>query len=572
MKNNALIAIGVTLGVFFLCCNNQKSSEPITLLYQDESKVIPFIKEYVDQIGPDHPIEIQGIKIFSLKVLPEFYNERNYEPAWEDTVNLITALDIIEGAANEGLDPDDYHFEALKLIWDQVKDVKDTVGLDFRWVAKFDILFTDAMMLYMFHLLDGKVDPETLDVDWNYGFAKTPGDEAEMFDKALNENTLADLVASFRPQSEGYPVLLDELKLLMDLEEHGGWDSIIFTGKVEPGDTSKTIPYIRHRLQMTNDLSDTSDLNGMVYDPDLVSDVKIYQRRHGILDDGIIGQGTIDVLNIPVVEKIDKIRANLERHRWVVRDLTEDFLIVNIAGFELWVYKDAGKIHKTKVMVGKPYHKTPVFKSRMQYIEFNPTWTIPRSITVNETLHKLKKDANYLSRDNMVLLDNSGNVVPASGIDFSQYSGSNFPYVIRQQPGPGNALGEVKFIFPNQYSVYLHDTQSKSLFDKPSKAFSHGCIRVQYPLELATVILEGTDWTREKIDKTIKSEKTIRANLEEPLDVLLLYWTVGNDDDGYVTFLPDIYDRDQAIIDQLNEEFVYGPELYEKYRTDGVEE
>jgi murein L,D-transpeptidase YcbB/YkuD len=291
-----------------------------------------------------------------------------------------------------------------------------------------------------------------------------------------------------------------------------------------------------------------------VYDEALKKDILIFQQQHGLDADGIIGKGTFAALNIPVGEKVDKLRVNLERSRWIVHNLPTNYVIVNIAMFEAYSMKNNELAYRTNVQVGTYYHQTPVFESQMKYIEFNPTWTVPRSIIVNEMIPKIKKDHDYLKDKNMVLLNSSGDIVPFSSVDFDKISAKNFPYLIRQEPGPGNALGEMKFIFPNEYAVYLHDTPSKYLFEKASRSFSHGCIRTQNPKQLAEVLLAGTDWDAKKIQETLDSKVTTRAYFDEPIDVLLLYWTAGVYDGKSIYYFPDIYKRDDPILDRLDKE------------------
>ncbi|MCK5692652.1 MAG: L,D-transpeptidase family protein, partial [Bacteroidales bacterium] len=323
-------------------------------------------------------------------------------------------------------------------------------------------------------------------------------------------------------------------------------------GKIDPGDSDPRISQIRRRLEITGDLSDLNNINSELYDPALKKDILYFQERHGLEADGVIGKASFAAMNVPVDIKINQIRINLERYRWVTHNLSENFIIVNIARYRAYVVKNSERVFETNVQVGTDLNKTPVFKSRLQYIEFNPTWTVPRSITVKEMIPKIKKDHNYLTDRNMVLLDGSGKVVPMSSVDFSGISANNFPYTIRQEPGPGNALGEVKFIFPNKYAVYLHDTPSKYLFGKAKRSFSHGCIRTQNPLDLAEVLLEGSVWDKQKIRETLDSKKTTRALFDEPIDVLLLYWTAGLYQQKSVFFYPDIYERDAQILMKLD--------------------
>ena len=270
--------------------------------------------------------------------------------------------------------------------------------------------------------------------------------------------------------------------------------------------------------------------------------------RHGIDADGKVGPRSLEELNVPVETRIDQIRANLERARWVFRDVEDTYIIVDIAGFHLDLVEDRQIVWSTNVQVGKARHATPVFKSTLKYIEFNPTWTIPPGILRNETLPAIRRDPDYLSRNNMSVVTISGKIVDPTTIDWAATAGKGFPYMIRQEPGTRNALGQVKFIFPNEYMVYLHDTPSKGLFARTERAFSHGCIRTQNPFDFAENLLDGQGWDRARIDQVIESRKTTRVNLEKPVTVMLLYWTADVEADGTVHFRKDVYKRDAPII------------------------
>jgi murein L,D-transpeptidase YcbB/YkuD len=277
--------------------------------------------------------------------------------------------------------------------------------------------------------------------------------------------------------------------------------------------------------------------------------VKRFQERHGIDADGKVGPRSIEEMNIPVEARVDQIRASLERVRWVFRDIQGDYLIVDIAGYNAHLVKHGERIWSTRVQVGKAYHATPVFKDTMRYLDFNPTWTIPPGILRNETLPRIRKDPNTTA----------GKIVDPSTIDWAATATKGFPYMIRQEPGPHNALGRVKFIFPNKYMVYLHDTPSKGLFARTERAFSHGCIRTQNPFELATLLLGDQGWNRARVDQVVASKKNTRVNLEEPITVMLLYWTAEADDEGTVFFRRDVYDRDAPIIKGLDQPFRVDP-------------
>ena len=310
---------------------------------------------------------------------------------------------------------------------------------------------------------------------------------------------------------------------------------------------------------MSGDLKGSKATDPEVFDSELEAAVKRFQRRHGIADDGKVGPRSLEELNVPVEDRIDQIRANLERTRWVFRDVENTYILVNIAGFVLDLVVDGDRVWSTKVQVGKPFHATPVFKSTLRYAEFNPTWTIPPGILRKETLPAIRKDPSYLSRNNMSVVTTSGQIVDPATIDWAATAGGGFPYMIRQEPGTRNALGQVKFIFPNEYMVYLHDTPSKGLFSRAERAFSHGCIRTENPFELAEHLFRDQGWDRERIDQVIASRKTTRVNLEDPVTVMLLYWTADVDEDGTVFFFKDVYGRDARIIKGLDEPFRIDP-------------
>ena len=277
-----------------------------------------------------------------------------------------------------------------------------------------------------------------------------------------------------------------------------------------------------------------------------------FQQRHGLGADGVAGRETFAAMNVTAHARIDQIKANLERSRWVFTDLTGDFIVVNIAGYRAYLVRNTEIVWETNVMVGKTYRKTPVFKASMKYLVLNPTWTVPPGILRKDILPKLKKDPGYLDQKGYLLLDRDGNPVNQDAIDWSSISHRNFPYIVRQPAGPDNALGQVKFIFPNGHFVFLHDTNHRDLFVHRERAFSSGCIRVENPLKLAELVLnDARRWHPAAIQAALDLKKTQTVHLPEPLPVLLLYWTTTVAADGTVGFLKDVYGRDQRIIARL---------------------
>ena len=324
---------------------------------------------------------------------------------------------------------------------------------------------------------------------------------------------------------------------------------------IKPGASDPRIVILRKRLEITGENLDKESAQSEVLDERLADALRRFQKSHGLEGDGTLGPQTLDALNVPVQQRMEQIRINLERARWVLRTIGDEMVIVNIAGFYLRVVLAGKPVWATRVIVGKTYHMTPIFTEQIRHVVFNPDWTVPRSIVRNEIFPKASANPGYLAANNYVLKSGSGVVEPAS-INWSQYTGATFPYGVVQSPGPKNALGLVKFLFPNKFSVYLHDTPSRDLFGKSGRTFSHGCIRVENPMKLAEIILgDRLGWDRARIDSVVKAGKLRQVTLPNPFPVLLLYWTVDPQVDGSAYFYADIYGRDARLLKALNSDF-----------------
>ena len=296
------------------------------------------------------------------------------------------------------------------------------------------------------------------------------------------------------------------------------------------------------------------------FTPVLEAAVKEFQQRHGLDTDGIVGKQTLGSMNVSTKDRIDQIRVNLERGRWVLNDIQDEFLIVNIAGFKAYLVRNNKLIWTSRVIVGRPYRKTPVFKSSIKYMIFNPAWTVPPGILRNDVLPIARKNPFYIREQRFEVLDQQGRQVDPDSVDWSAYTGKNFPYTLQQEPGPDNALGRIKFVFPNSHFVYLHDTPHRELFGREERTFSSGCIRIEKPLELAELLLNDTEkWSRQKIEEAIATNKTQSVYLPHPVTIMLLYWTVIIEPDGIVNFRKDIYNRGNGVLNALNGEFTFQP-------------
>ncbi|MFC1800183.1 murein L,D-transpeptidase [Candidatus Eisenbacteria bacterium] len=507
----------------------------------------------VEQIRRSGEFQIGEDFISAVIVLPEFYENRDFEPAWTERHKVENLLKAIRGIQADGLYPWDYHLEGIERL---LAEEADGGGGESYISADLDMLLTDAILRLAYHMLFGKVDPERLDPNWNLSGEIDGLEPAAGLEKALGSTNLYTFIEEFKPDQHFYLRLKDALASYRGIADMGGWGEVPLGKVLKKSEKDERVPILKERLYLTGDLEDIGNDTSLLFGADLEEAVMRFQTRHGLSADGVVGPRTLEAMNVPVSDRIDQIRVNLERTRWVMQDITETFVIVNIAGFMTY-YVDDSKIQwEGRSQVGKIYRKTPVFKADMKYLVFNPTWTVPPTILAKDVLPAVQKDVSYLERKNMSVLDRSGKAVNPQGIDWAKYDARNFPYVFRQEPGPENALGLIKFIFPNEHSVFLHDTPSKSLFNRDARTFSSGCIRVENPFELAELLLsDQPGWTREKIAAVVESGKTQTVYLTEPVPVLLLYWTAFPGEDGICNFREDVYDRDPAVLKALGDEF-----------------
>ncbi|MBD55917.1 MAG: murein L,D-transpeptidase [Pseudoalteromonas sp.] len=496
-------------------------------------------------IGESHTIEEQ--QIHSPEMTIATYKANGFEQVWADIKYAKQVLNLIAQSELEGLSPNDYHFDTLLALIDEV-DKRGTDAAE----AQFDVLMTDAIMTYAKHLIRGKVNPKQLASTWNYEqFDVSPDAAAASLLKHVKSKSLDKGLNNLKPVLPHYQRLKKGLVFYRELDAKGELPAISLQSKaLKPGQTDPAVPLLKQKLHRLNyytgNLSDASE-----YDDELVDAVKKFQYAHQVDDDGIIGGATLKLLNKDYSEYVNDILVNLERIRWVDNTLTERFLIVNIAGYKLYLFEDNKLKWQTNVVVGRNYTKTPIFKGQMSYIVMNPTWTVPRSIS-GGIIKKMKENPNYLNEKDFVVVDSRRNPVDSESIDWANASRKNFPYWFVQQPSENNSLGQIKFMFPNKYSIYLHDTPAKSLFQQDQRAFSHGCVIVDDPFTLAEKILGTSDnWSRSDIDDTIAAKETKKVSLSKPLDVLLMYWTVsGNDQEG-LHFYSDVYNRDAELLKKL---------------------
>jgi murein L,D-transpeptidase YcbB/YkuD len=495
-------------------------------------------------------------EIYERRVLAEIYERRGFEPAWSGIGRLESLIELVRATAADGLDPEDYHLSDLKYVHNELVGGRQLTSQE---RAALDIGMTDALIRLGYHQRFGKVDPHDLDPTWNFSRELGGRDPASAIQEAIAAPSLTEFRDKYFPRVEIYQRLQTALAEYRRIAKAGGWPQVPDGPTLRSGDSDDRLEVLAERLTVTGDLAEGGTVDLTTYGGELEQAVKAFQERHGLDADGIIGPATLRALNVPVGDRVDQIRVNLERGRWVMDGLSPDFILVNIAGFRAYMFRDWDEQWSTRVVVGKTYRKTPVFRSEMKYVVFNPTWTVPYSIATKDILPQVQRDTSYLTTRNFILKDRSGKVVDIDSVDWGSLSRRNFPYTLVQQPGTSNALGEIKFMFPNKYAVYLHDTPSKSLFGRAERTFSSGCVRVEHPFDFAEQLLGPDGWDAEKIEAERQTREIRTVFLSKPIPVLLLYWTAEVDNDGRVNFYEDVYERDQVILDALDSDFQFRP-------------
>ncbi len=496
-------------------------------------------------------LTVSGIKLGVPEIVRNFYQYNNYQPTWKDKGKIKVLLKHINNSYKLGLSPEDY-------LQNELKSRLNKMFKSDREKAELDILLTDALVRLAYHLKFGKVVPSTLDPDWNVRRAFTSDDQVAKLHYALrSSDKLQQQLEKISNIGPFYQGLIDALARYRDIEVQGGWQPIPAGQTIKPGMSDPRMPLIITRLKIVGDLkTDNSIDDKLLYTSEIEHAVKSFQHRHGLEDDGVIGKSTLEQMNIPLAQRIKQILVNLDRIRWVNDNLGNEFVVVNIAGFQVYYAKDNKIFWHSRTQVGTRYRRTPVFRDEITYVEFNPTWTVPPTILRKDVLPKLKKDRGYLKKKNMRIIDRNGKTIDPNSINWSTITARSFPYMIRQEPGPNNALGRVKIMFPNKHMVYLHDTPSKSKFNRAERAFSSGCVRVQKPFELVELLLKDPQkWNQESFRKILDSKKTRQVNLKQPVPVLLLYFTARMGEQNQVYFFRDVYKRDEKVIKALEQPF-----------------
>ena len=514
------------------------------------------IRDFIDNKEEGSYYKIDNEYLLSGNALPLFYKNRDFASAWSHqgvfSKNGFVLLNYIRHIDQQGLQPEDYHFKPIEDYF--LSLLRRVRPMSEPEMMKVDVLLTDAFLLLGSHLYYGKVNPEIEGANWKMQ-RKDPDlrldQELEM---ALSANDVGRALNMLAPGYRAYWIMQDELAFYLKLNDQL-WPEILTAKPVRPGESSPLITQIRERLvRLRYKLSDTVS---SIYDEELELQVKLFQDDWGLNSDGVIGKSTIEAINSLPNTLIGQLKVNMERYRWLPLRLSGKHIIINIANFRLDMISGTDTLLTMRVVVGKGARATPVFDDRLSYIVFSPTWTIPRTIFREDVYPELLKGPEYLETRSMILLRADGSELPYTDIDWSTVSKDNFPYIVRQSPGSGNALGRIKFMFPNSYNVYLHDTPSRGNFALDARALSSGCIRLEKPFDLALILLsDQPEWTPANIRKAMQQNKEQTVILKIPVDVVITYLTAWSDGKDRIQFRKDVYRRDELVLGALNQKQV----------------
>jgi murein L,D-transpeptidase YcbB/YkuD len=503
-------------------------------------------------------LRVGGETIQAAWSLPRFYQNRGYLPAWIDnhgpTALAGDLLTVLGQSALEGLQPRHYHVAALGKM---LADAREShVPPDPRLLAELDLLLTDAFLIYGAHLAGGSIDSETIDEEWPT--SPRDGGLPQRLEDGLAAGRVVEALWELRPREPGYQRLCDALAALRRLGETGGWPQVPPGPKLQKGDADPRVPFLRLRLGVTGEREGINPSRTVLFDEALAEAVTAFQERHGLEPDAVVGAETLAALNVPVEERTRQVILNLERWRWLPRDLGSRYVLVNIAAFHLSLVENSRPVLEMRAVVGRDFRRTPVFSDRITYLVLSPYWNVPPRIAIEDKLPLIRKDPGYLAKQHVRVFrgwDADSEEVDPETVDWWRLSKTNFPLRLRQDPGPWNALGDMKFMFPNPYDVYLHGTPDRHLFTRSQRSFSSGCIRIEKPVDLAAYLLrDDPRWTREAILQGIQRRVEQTVRLKQPLPIHLLYWTAWAEEDGTLHFRNDIYQRDARLVSAILDE------------------
>lgn len=485
------------------------------------------------QEAREHAIDSMLLAPFGNNDLTSFYRLNNFKTVWNTSENRKLATSILLNASAEGLDVAEYLGGDVPRLESKIASLSESE------LVQYDISMTLAVQKYLSHMSAGKLNPKKIYDDWDL----TP----ESFDinknltDALTGDSLAVIFEKIQPKNLVYKRLKNALSLLNSMPVDN-LKNIEFVPKLKLNSSNKAITDLKKRLIYWNDMNPKDSLTP-IFDEETVNSVKKFQGRHGLVADGIIGNATLAALNTTKEERKQQVIANLERWRWYPKELPEHYIMINLPEYKLHTVFKGDTTRTHNIIVGTQMRKTPILYSKLNTTVFNPTWTVPPTILKEDIIPETVKNRNYLSKKNIKIYDYKNNVI--SVWKWNPEKANNYRYV--QSPGTFNSLGMVKILFPNDYAVYLHDTNHREYFEKTNRSLSSGCIRVQNPLELTEYLLDDNkNWNLEKITEILKTEKTQNVKIKSDIYIYQLYWTAWSDCNT-LQFRPDIYNLDSEL-------------------------
>ena len=510
------------------------------------------LRTLIEELRQKPTVGVRGTRLLHPEAVARFFETRTFTPAWKLPDAGAAVLKAIHGIEQDGLTPGDYHLNAIAAAIDAHARAPSS-----ETAAILQILMADAAVAMADDVRYGKVRPSSLDKRWNVDpRAGAPPLEVTL-DQIARSASIDAGIEALKPSHFIYQGLKEALARLRAQAAAGGWPVVAAGPAVKPGAQGPRIAQIRNRLSAAGELKGTTPVDDATYDADLESVVKTFQAHHRLTDDGVVGKATVDAMNVPAEARAAQLRVNLERARWVIGGLRDSFVLVNLPAFKAYLIRDRKNVWETRTQIGREARKTPTFRADLKYLVLNPDWTVPPTILAQDVLAGMRKGQNTVARKKLVILDGQGRTVDPAAIDWQTATPRNFRYTLRQPPGADNALGRVKFIFPNEYSIFLHDTPSQELFAADQRTFSSGCIRVANALDLARVLLDGQrtrpeNWTPERTQLTLASGQQQTIFFEEPLPVLIVYWTASIGAAGDLRFAKDVYGLDPPVLRALS--------------------
>ena len=602
MKNQKLslfITMVAVICLFVLSCAapNQENMikevekpSPQTQQYST-AKVSQVTRQKIQTSKYSPKIFIQTKTIKAYKTLPSLYQERNYAPLWIGTdgpsTQAFEMIEIIRHSSNEALDPNYYNISEIESTLIRIEQDRNSGNsYEAQDLAELELLLSNSFLTYAHDLHYGRVRAEQINLELST--RERPVNLSNLLVTAIETNQVQGTLDGLLPKYPMYAKLRISLKEYREIAANGGWQPVPYGDKFKKGARGQRVLALSKRLKVTGEL-DSSIAESDLFDETLDQAVRKYQQRNGLYVDGVVGKATIEALNVPVEERVSQIELTMERWRLLPQYLGDRYVLVNIANFHLYGIENNYDSINMRIVVGKPRWNTPMFSEEMTHLIVNPYWNIPPSIFRDDIAPKIKQDPEYLAKRSIdalglkapekIVVEETEVVEVEDNLESTEVTDENNTegkklsqveiqnkqaqkeyaskvlsgkYRLRQNPGPGNPLGRIKFLFPNKHSVYLHDTPNRGFFKRAQRNFSHGCIRVEKPLELAEFVLSSNpNWTQSTVQSTINRGRTKTVHLDQTIPVYILYFTAWVDNEGYVNFHKDVYGLDKTLHNAL---------------------